>query len=428
MRAFLGFVLCLPLISACHTSSSPAPPPDAVAGSGPVGPRFCDLPGSLRFTSEGRIVVPGGDSSKVGFVSLPTGFCAHFFGNVGNTRELRFAPGGELFVASPVMGTTGGGPNGRSAIVVLPDDDHDGLADSSPNFLTDLPSTQGLMFSGDWLYFQDGTQIVRVPYHLNDRAPGGDREVIADIKVYFSSLHWPKTFDQADDGLIYVGNGGDQGESCDPTRPFHGGILKLDGAPGGTPVARGLRNPIGVRCQRGHNLCFAVELAMDYSADKGGREKLIPIREGDDWGFPCCQTRDVPADGVQPVPDCSATTPEEVSFLIGDTPFPFDFEPGNWPAPYTESIFVPLHGAAGSWQGAKVVALEIDRDTGLPKPGSTLDGKPSGAMTTFASGWDNGSHAHGRPSSIAFAKDGRLFIGNDNDGNIFWVAPLELER
>src|SRR5947207_11625791 len=95
--------------------------------------RFCDLPGSVQFTTSGSVTVPGGDASSLSFLHLPVGFCAHTFGNVGNARQLRFAPGGELFVASPTTPTTDGGPNGQAAIVVLPDDDRDGNADCGGN-------------------------------------------------------------------------------------------------------------------------------------------------------------------------------------------------------------------------------------------------------------------------------------------------------
>jgi glucose/arabinose dehydrogenase len=167
---------------------------------------------------------------------------------------------------------------------------------------------------------------------------------------------------------------------------------------------------------------------MDYSAGEGGREKLVPIRQGDDWGFPCCHTRNTPFPDVSPAPDCSTTTPEDVSFVIGDTPFAFDFEPGRWSAPHRLSLFVPLHGVAGTWMGAKVVAIETDKTTGLLKPGTNLNGAPSGAMTDFATGWDDGTRSHGRPSDVSFAPDGRMFIANDNNGDIFWVAPLDLPR
>jgi len=400
-----------------------APPSDAMYD------RFCDLPGSVRYTSSGMEVIAGGrETERLSFMQLPSGFCGHFFANVGNVRQLRFAPGGELFAASPTSGTTGGGIGGRAEIVILPDDDKDGTAEEPITFLQNLPSTQGILFANDHFYYQDATAIMRRPYATGDRQPSTPIETVANIQVYMSPGHWPKPLDQADDGSIYVGNGGDQGENCDQSHPFHGGVLKLDGAAGGRPVAKGFRNPIAVRCQRGHNLCFAVELAMDYSAEFGGREKLVPIRQGDDWGYPCCFTRGIAAQNITPVPDCSGTTPEDVSFLIGDTPFGVDFEPGKWPEPYAGAAFVTVHGAYGSWAGARVVVVAVDPGTGLPRPGSTLPNVSNGAMDEFASGWDDGTHTHGRPSPIAFAPDGRLFLGNDNSGDIFWIAPFDLPR
>ncbi len=390
---------------------------------------FCNLPGTLRFEADGAVRVTGGRGvDVVEFLQLPVGFCAHYYGNVGNARQLRFAPGGELFVASPTMNTTGGGRDGRSAIVVLPDDDADGVADTVLTFASGLPATQGMMFADGYFYYQDDLDILRTPYAPSQRALEGTPELVAHIDAWRSLLHWPKPIDQADDGTIYLGNGGDQDESCDLSRPFRGGIMRLDGAGGATPISKGYRNPIAIRCQRGHNLCYAAELAMDYSAGMGGREKLVPIREGDDLGFPCCQTQDIPASNNEPVPDCSTVAAEEVSFVIGDTPFSFDFERGLWSEPYKGSVFVPLHGAAGSWAGARIVAVAIDPETGLPLPGTNLPDVSPGAMSDFARGWDDGQRQHGRPSAVEFAEDGRMFVGNDNDGNIFWVAPFELRR
>jgi glucose/arabinose dehydrogenase len=219
-----------------------------------------------------------------------------------------------------------------------------------------------------------------------------------------------------------VGNGGDQGDLCDPSHPFRGGILQIDGTPGGRVVAKGFRNPISIRCHRGHNLCFAVELAMDYSAEFGGREKLVPIRQGDDWGFPCCFTQNQPAPNITPPPDCSQVTPDSVSFLIGDAPFSVDFDLGKWPAPYTGAAFVPVHGAYGTWAGARLVVIDVDQGTGMPRPGSNLHPCFERRDGRFATGWDDGTRAHGRPAAVAFAADGRLFLGNDNNGDILWIA------
>ena len=388
----------------------------------------CNLPGSIQYTATGIVVVPGGAAGPdLSYLQVPTGFCVHYYGSVGNVRQLRFAPGGELFVSSPTTSTTGGGNGGMSSIAVLPDDDHDGVADSVLTFLDSLPSTQGLLFAGGFLYYQDSTRIMRVPYAVGDRAPSGLPQEVADITIYSSIGHWPKTLDIADDGTMYVGNGGDQDTLCDPAHPFQGGILRLDGTPGGTPVAKGFRNPIAVRCARGHDRCFAIELGKDSSqAPDFGREKIVPIRQGDDWGFPCCATQNTPFASVMPTPDCSTVAAETESFYIGNTPFGIDFEPGAWPAPWTGAAFVTLHGAYGMWTGARVVAIAMDPATGLMLPGSDLGGSDTGSLADFATGWDDGRHDHGRPAPVTFTGDGRLFLGNDNNGTIVWIAPLSL--
>jgi hypothetical protein len=423
---------------------------------GPIAPTYCDLPGSLVFASGGKtLLISGGNSNapSLTWLTLPQGFCAHYFGHVTSARQIRFAPGGELFVASPSSPCAGGAnsvpPIGYGALVVLADDNHDGYADGDalPHadgstqslnlFKNKLPSTQGIMFTPGFIYYQDlapgeslpgGTAIKRLPYATGQRVATGTPEEIAKITVYQSYDHWPKTLDIADDGTIFVGNGGDQGEECNSEvfpRPFVGGVLEIGGSNpmGGTPYAQGFRNPIALRCQHGHNLCFASELALDGSGGSGGREKLVPIHKGDDWGFPCCATTNLPYEDVSGTPNCGHVAKESVSFAIGDTPFGLDFEPGFWPAPYKNSIFVTLHGAVGSWIGARVVAIPTD-GAGMPIPSSDLG---TSTFDNFATGWDDQLFDHGRPAAIAFSKDGRVFIANDTDGDIFWMAPVGLK-
>jgi glucose/arabinose dehydrogenase len=425
----LAILPSVALLASCPSTPPSQPPYDA--GPLPDGSIMhpCSLPGAVQFTANGVVTVPGGapDAPSLSFLTLPVGFCAHYYGTVGNARQIRFAPGGELFVASPTMGTTGGGQGGLNAIMVLPDDNQDGVADASLTFLGNLSSTQGLLFANGAFYYQDQTRILRLPYKPGDRKAAGPGEQVVEVSIYTSGLHWPKALDMSDDGHIYVGNGGDQGEACVEPHPFHGGILEIDGSAGGNPIVRGLRNPIAVRCARGHNRCFALELALDYSAGQGGREKLIPIQAGDDWGFPCCATQNLPYTGVTTTggttPNCSAVDAEGNGFLIGDTPFGVDFEPGRWPAPWAGRAYVVTHGAAGSWAGARLVGIPMDATTGLPTPSTDVNGTNQG-LNDFATGWDDGTLTHGRPAAVTFAPDGRLFVANDNTGVIFWIAAM----
>ncbi len=42
----------------------------------------------------------------------------------------------------------------------------------------------------------------------------------------------------------------------------------------------------------------------------------------------------------QCAPDCSAVAPEANSFLIGNTPFGFDFEDAQFPAPWNDHVIL----------------------------------------------------------------------------------------
>jgi glucose/arabinose dehydrogenase len=405
--------------------------PDAAP---PMG-SFCSLPGSIVWTDQGPMVVPGADASapSTRWLHVPAGFCTHYFGTVKTARQLKFAPGGELFVASPSTGTTGGRGDGIAGIVVLPDDDHDGTADSNLPFLTKLPSVQGLMFANQYVYYQDDRVVRRVPYRTGDRQwDAGAGEVVTTMGWPQAGEHWPKVFDQARDGTIYISNGGSQGDVCDSARTVRGAIVRLEQDGSTSAVAKGFRNPIAMRCEANHDVCLAVELALDYSQSAAGREKLVPIRQGDDWGFPCCATQNTPYAGVTyadggGIPDCSGVAQESDGFIIGHTPFGVDFETGRWPAPWNARAFVTLHGVVGSWVGARVVAIALDAN-GMPLQASELPGDAGdpNTMLEFATGWDDGRQDHGRPAPIAFAPDGRMFIGDDQQGAVIWVAPLGL--
>ena len=301
---------------------------------------------------------------------------------------------------------------------MLLDDNHDGVSMSTTTFLGSLASTEGLLFTGGYLYFQDWPLVRRMPVHERRARPAaGVGDQVVDVTVYSSALHWPKALDADDSGNIFVTNGGDNGELCEgpgapdaelgTARPFHGGILQIDGTPNGKLVARGLRNPIAIRCAKGTGTCFGLELALDFAAQEGSREKLFPIHQGDDWGFPCCATANQAYSAyTDPSSIASGVVAEDTSFIIDHTPFGLDFEEGYWPGTWKYRAFVALHGFVGSWIGARVVGIATDARTGWPVVTGESDAGSTQAMTDFATGWDDGNRAHGRPSAITFAPDG----------------------
>jgi glucose/arabinose dehydrogenase len=303
-------------------------------------------------------------------------------------------------------------------------------------FLQGIASIQGLLFASGLLYYQDNATIRSISYRAGDRVPAGASQVVTEMTAAVSqdTLHWPKVMDIAMDGKIYITNGASDMDPCLTSLPPKGGIFELQASGSLSLVSRGFRNPIAMRCEKTHNVCLVAELAKDLSAEEEGREKLVPVRPGDDWGFPCCATKGKPYTGTTYVddpgktPDCSGVAAEDASFLIGHTPFGLDFEPGKWPAPWRGRVFITLHGSFGTWLGARVTTIALDPDTGLLLPGSDLPGVDPGSLLDFATGWDNGMRNHGRPAPIAFAPDGRMFLGDDWAGVLVWIAPFDLMR
>jgi glucose/arabinose dehydrogenase len=342
------------------------------------------------------------------------------------------------------MPTAGGANGGRGGMLVLPDDNHDGLADSSILFIGNLPLTQGMTFSGGYFYYQDAATIRRLPFKSGDRSPSGPATPVTTITAPQSSDHFPKAVDVAQDGTVYVTNGSDQGESCLSNRKVVGAVFKASPDGSNSVVMSGFRNPIAMRCEADHNVCLVLELAKDGSGGSGGgREKIVPVRQDDNWGFPCCATTNLPyqdmtfEDTNQPVKasDCANVTAESVAFEIGDTPFGIDFETGNWPSPWGHRAFVALHGEVGSYTGSRVVAIALDPTTGFPlSPSNDLGTRTSMGpnMQDFVTGWDAAAHGgvndHGRATTVTFGADGRMYVGDDTNGEIFWVAPVGLMR
>ena len=91
---------------------------------------------------------------------------------------------------------------------------------------------------------------------------------------------------------------------------------------------------------------------------------------------------------------------------------------------------VTLHGDVASGWGLGSSPLLWIRIRALLAPASELSGVASSAdaMLDFAKGWDDGKQDHGRPAPIAFAVDGRMFVGDDMTGTVMWMAPVGLAQ
>jgi glucose/arabinose dehydrogenase len=360
----------------------------------PTGRLFCSLPGS-----------------NTGGATIPRGTCMREFATVAEARALAFAPNGDLFVASPSAGAPGGASGGMARIVVLSDDNHDGVAEQS-TFLENVSSVQGLGFANGYLFFTMEHALMRVPYADGQRSASGEPETVAPYESV-ENERWTHGLAVSHGGTLYTSQGVHSALMC-PDNARAGSVLSL-GASGLDLVAAGLRNPMYMRCHFADEICLAAELGDDGGRQWNAVERLIELRPSTNYGFPCCVTVGASTAYNNGLFNCSGIDPEVASFPLNDTPFGLDWERGLWPMPFRNSIVVALHGSFYSqpqWQGARVVFAATDDQH-----------RPTGEWRDLVRGFAIGGAPLDRPSDVAFAPDGRLFISDDMSGRIWWLAP-----
>ena len=365
-----------------------------------TGTPWCDLP---------LPAVPG--------VTVPDGFCIHRYGNVPTARVLAFAPNGDLFVSSPSTGTPGGAPPGSGSIMVVSDDNHDGAGDTPRSFLAGVEDVHGLLFRRNELLYTLQGSVMSAPYCTGDRAVTAPRDRHRRVATLTGSVRWTHTLTESTDGRVMVSMGQYDISQCPAPDARAGAVLQIGaGMPEtGSTVVDGFRNPMYLRCKE-WGACYAAELSGDGWDSIGGREKLIEIRQGDRYGFPCCVDRGVPVPGLVGAGTCMDVAASVQTYPLHDTPFGFDWAPSSWPAPYSGGYFVGLHGWVGSWTNAGVQWAPTDPATH----------RPTRPTEFFARGWGRGAPIQGRVTDLVFAPDGRMFFSDDQDGGIYWVAPVTL--
>jgi glucose/arabinose dehydrogenase len=344
--------------------------------------------------------------------AVPDGFCLRRYAGVEEARTLTMAPNGDLFVGAPSKTTPGGAEGGPGAILVLSDDDHDGIAEVT-TFAGGLSDVHGMSIKDGYLYFTTTTEVWRTPYISGQRKESGPRQGMGMPMRFGTGGRWAHGLAVSAGGKIFASRG--EYSSCGPTA---GGEISAVDMGSSTIVAKGFRNPMYMRCHFKDEVCAATELGEDQMP--GAREKLIGLHPDTDYGYPCCYTKDRKV-SVAPADACVNVTQEDAEFVLSDTPFGLDWERGVWPAPYQNALFVALHGSFYSkpvWQGARLVYAQTNPTTHLPTE----------PWHDFLGGFGPDAVILDRPSDVVFGPDGRMFFSDDQGGAVFWVAPLDLVR
>jgi len=387
---------------------------------------------------------------------LPEGFCATVFADsLNGARHLVVAPNGDVFVN--VQSSRGGQSSSSTGIVVLRDTNRDGKADVRQRF--GVEGGTGIALDGTSLYATSGNSIVRYrvpPGFLNNV---GKPDTIVTGLPMTGSHHSHNFVVQGRNLYVNIGTASnacqqrDRQAASPGNNPCgelqtRGGIWEFDAnrlrqTPAeGRRFATGLRNSVALTRNATGGDLWATVHGRDqlhdnwpslYTAEKSAEnpgEELVRIDRGADYGWPYCYydvdlrqlvlAPEYGGDGKK-VGQCATKMEPLMAFPGHWAPNGMLFYTGNqFPSQYRGGAFVAFHG---SWNRAP-----------LPQAGFRVVfapfkfNKPTGTFETFADGFNPapaaGRAAPGthRPTGLAQAPDGSLFVTDDTGGSIWRIT------
>jgi len=313
------------------------------------------------------------------------------------------APNGDVFVADGEAGT----------LVILRDQNRDGVADHRFVFASDLNRPYGIAIGREVLWVGNTDAVVRFPYRTGDTKPRAKAVKILDLP---SGGHWTRALALSpDEKKLYVGVGSDS--NADTGEPaIRAAITELDlEKPGARLFASGLRNPSGLSIDLKGRL-WAVVNERDGLGDDLPPDYATSVSRGAFYGWPYAYI------GPHPDPQNGKEKPQLVKLTVvpdvlleaHSAPLGIAFYGGAmFPADYRGDAFVAMHG---SWNRSRFAGYKVVR---LKMTNGRATGDYEDFMTGFVLG---GNRVWGRPVSVAVALDGSLLVSDDGGDKIWRVS------
>jgi glucose/arabinose dehydrogenase len=275
----------------------------------------------------------------------------------------------------------------------------------------------GMAFWKDYLYVAETNSVKRYKYDAKQMTAGPGEEVV-NMKG-FEKGHWTRNvlFDKAG-AKMYVGVG--SSSNVDPgDPPMRAAINRFNPDGSGHEIfASGTRNPTSIHWYPGTDVLWASIQERDLLGDDLVPDYLTHIKQGGFYGWPYAYIgphEDPRRKGEKPDLVKKTIVPD---VLLGAHVAVIDFEfytGTQFPKHYQGGAFLAFHG---SWNRSKRVGQAI---AFLP----FKNGKPSGPLEEFLSGWMLGpdkQEVWGRPTGILQMTDGSLLVSEDGNNKIYHIS------
>jgi len=365
-------------------------------------------------------------------IRLPDGFKIEVFADFNTKNGAQLS--GLRMMALDAKGNLYVSTVGSNRVVMLPDRNHDGVADEAITVAQNLNAPQGLAFVGDSLLIANQDGVVRVTH---------EREGWSKPQAFITNLptggHTLKNIKLGPDGFLYI-NVGSSCNVCVENEPMRATMLRytLEGKPAGALTtlgrhqqsaifARGLRNSQGFAWHPLTGAMYATNNGADNrSGILGGAvndelppEHLNKIEAGKHYGWPHCwggskeigtQFEDPNFKGAAGF--CDTTQAPAASFKAHTTPIGIAFlDKTNWPSAYKTDAIVALHGSWNRKQPAGYQLVRVKFKANEPL-----------AVEDFATGWLSNQQAWGRPVDVLVGADGALYVSDDKANAIYRIS------
>jgi glucose/arabinose dehydrogenase len=338
---------------------------------------------------------------------VPQGFqVEEYASDFNKPRIMLYTPTGEILV-------TESAPNGT--VTVLYDKNNDFKADKERKVLIQgLDRPYGMAFWKDYLYVAETTSLKRYKYDAKALSVGKGEEIVK--MADFGKGHWTRSlaFDPKGE-KFFLGIGSESNVSPgEPERRAAISRCNPDGS-GCELFATGTRNPTSIYFYPGTNVLWASVQERDGLGDDLVPDYFTHIQQGGFYGWPFAYfgPHEDPRNKGQKPDLVKKTITPDVSLGAHTAVIDWKFYTGKqFPAKYQGGAFLALHG---SWNRSQRVGQSI---AFVP----FKDGKPSGPLETFLTGWmlDPGKReVWGRPTGVMVMKDGSLLVSDDG-GNKIW--------
>jgi glucose/arabinose dehydrogenase len=403
---------------------------------------------------------PGGDTG----ITLSPGFCATVFAdNLGHVRHMTVAADGTVY-ANTWSGRYyhNDTPPPGGFLLALKDSRGTGHADVVKRFgegMSDgAAGGTGIALYNHALYAEVNDRIVRYALKAGEMVPTGKPEtILSGMPLGGDHPMHPFVIDAKGNLFVDMGTATNscQSENRMPDssgiKPCteletRGGTWRYDAnktdqtfSPAGH-YATGLRNGEGFAFDAAGQL-FATQHGRDqlsqnwpklYNVEQGAdlpAEEIVQLRQGGDYGWPECyydqhQKKLVLApeyggDGGKTVGVCAEKLAPVAAFPAHWAPNDLLIYNGTqFPKPYRDGAFVAFHG---SWNRAPLAQSGYNV---VFQP--MAEGKASGPYIVFADGFagahEDPGRAAFRPTGLAMAPDGALYMSDDVHGRIWRVT------